>query len=189
MEGNGTAGSPAPRIFVALKLEPAIAQRLAQLAQPLVRFTVRPVAKEDIHLTLVPPWNETVISNAIEKLRRVANKSCAFRLRFGHVGYGPDPKRPRLLWVECDAGNELIVLHSALLMEFGQREERPLLPHVTIARIRSNAAKIARKCPVDQNIDIAQEIATVELMQSPRPGERGYKVIASLPLRPSAQRF
>ena len=189
MEGNGIAGSPAPRIFVALKIEPDIARKLAELAQPLVRFAVRPVAKEDIHLTLVPPWNEPATTNAIEKLRRVADKCCAFRLRFGHLGYGPDPKRPRLLWVECDAGNELVILRSALLMEFGQREERPLLPHVTLARIRSNAAEIARKCPVDQNIDLAQEIGTVELMQSPPPGERGYKVLASLPLRSSSQRF
>jgi 2'-5' RNA ligase len=115
---------------------------------------VRPIAKGDIHLTLVPPWNEHAVPNAIEKLRRTADKSYGFRLRFGHVGYGPNPKWPRLLWVECDACNELIILHSAL----------HLLPHVTLARIRSNGARIAGKCPIDKDIDLAQEISTVELM-------------------------
>jgi 2'-5' RNA ligase len=162
---------------------PDIARELAQMAQPLERLAVRPIATEDIHLTLVPPWNESAVSKAIERLRSVAESHSAFRLEFTHVCYGPDAKWPRLLWVECAAGKELTSLRAALMLAFGQSDERPFLPHVTLARIRGNGAHIARKCPIDRHIDLTQEITTAELMQSPRSGGRKYKVLASLPLK------
>ena len=124
-EGNGTGSgsgnmSAASRVFVALKMAPDIAQELAQIVRPLERFAVRLVVKEDIHLTLVPPWNEPAVPNAIEKLRLAVESHYAFRLEFRHVGYGPDPKRPRLVWVECSASKELMGLHAALMLAFGQ---------------------------------------------------------------------
>jgi 2'-5' RNA ligase len=144
---------------------------------------MRPIAKEDIHLTLVPPWKETLISTAVEKLRLAIEPHGPFALEFRHIGYGPDTRRPRFLWAECFATKELTDLHAALLRAFGQTDERPFLPHVTLARIRANAAMISRKCPINRDLACAQQIETVELMQSPPPGERGYKVIASLPLK------
>lgn len=187
-ERNGTRGgsgnkSLATRVFIALKMAPDIAQDLAQIARSLERFGVRPIAKDDIHLTLVPPWNEPAVSDAIEKLRRVVEGHCAFRLELRHVSYGPDLKRPRLLWVECSTSKELTGLHAALLLAFGQTDERLFLPHVTLARIRGNGARVSRKCPIDRDLALIQEIETIELMQSPPSGERGYKVLASLPFK------
>lgn len=187
--GNGTGSgsrnmNPASRVFVALKMAPYIAQELAQIAwPPLERFAVRPIAKDDIHLTLIPPWNEPAVPNAIETLRLAVEKHYAFTLEFRHVGYGPDPKRPRLVWVECAVSKELMSLHTALMLAFGQRDERLFLPHATLARIRGNGARVARKCPIDRDLALIQEITTVELMQSPLPDGRGYKVLASLPLK------
>jgi len=187
-EANGTGSGPgdrrpASRVFVALKMASDIAQDLAQIARPLERFGVHPMSQNDIHLTLVPPWNEPAFADAIEKLGRAVEGHNAFRLEFRHVGYGPDPKRPRLLWAECSASKELTSLHEALLLAFGQRDERPFLPHVTLARIRSGGARVSRKCPIDRDLVLLQEVASIELMQSPPPGGRGYKVLASLPLK------
>jgi hypothetical protein len=53
---------------------------------------------------------------------------------------------------------------------------------VTLARIRGNGARIARRQPIDQDLTLTQRIVTVELMQSPPPGAHGYKVLASLRL-------
>ena len=192
-EGNGTrSGSgnmnAASRVFVALKMAPDIAQELAQIVRPLERFAVRPIAKEDTHLTLVPPWNEPAVPNAIEKLRLAVESHYAFKLEFRHVGYGPDPKRPRLVWVECAANKELMSLRAALMLAFGKTDERLFLPHATLARIRGNGARVARKCPIDRDLALTQAITTIELMQSPPPGGRGYKVLASLPLKkPSSE--
>lgn len=171
------------RIFVALRIVPDIAREFARRSEPLAKFSIRAVATDDIHLTLVPPWNETAIGEAIGKLADLAGRFAPFALLFRHVGYGPDPKGPRFLWVECVAGKELAGLRVALMQEFGQVDERPFRPHVTLARLRDKGQLAAREHPVNDDLALVQEIVSVELMQSPPPGERGYKVLASLPLR------
>ncbi len=168
------------RIFVALKIAPAIADELAKVARELEQFPVRLVAPADIHLTLVPPWSEVSIPDAVEKLRRVADRCDDFTLEFRHIGYGPEPRRPRLLWVECVAEPNMAQLRSMLLTTFEQTDERSFRPHVTLARLRGNGAIIARKHPIERDLVLAQHVGSVELMQSPPPGGRGYKVLASL---------
>ena len=170
------------RIFVALQITPEIAQELARYGKGIEHFSVRLVPPADIHLTLMPPWNEASVTDAVAKLRRVAATFGAFNLGFRHIGYGPEPKRPRFLWAECVASNELVELRAALLRAFGQTDERPFRPHVTLARLRDMGRAIARKHPVDQDIAFAQRIDSVALMQSPPPGAGGYKVLASLSL-------
>ena len=180
--GGLTAGSGGPRparVFVALKMAPEIAGELARIARELERLPVRLIAPADIHLTLLPPWNEVSIPDAVGKLRRVADSFGIFTLEFRHVTYGPEPRRPRLLWAECAAGPDLTRLHAELLLTFGKTDERPFRPHVTLARLRSNGAVIARKHPVDRDLARTQRVGSVELMQSPAPGESGYKVLAS----------
>ena len=181
-EAATAAAPPLPRIFIALKLAREIAAALAELARPLERFGVRPIAAADVHLTLVPPWNEASIPDVIEKLRHVAERCAPFTLAIQHVDYGPEKRRPHLLWADCAATAELTELHAALLAAFGQTDPRPFRPHVTLARIRGNGARIARKQPMQQDVALTQPIETVELMQSPPPGERGYRVLASVRL-------
>ena len=180
------SASPAPprptRVFVALKMVPEVAQALADIAEPLTKFGIRPIAPDDIHLTLVPPWNEAAVEQAAAKLTRAAKGHSGFALEFGRVGYGPEPKHPRYLWAECAVSQPLATLRDALQLAFGQVDERLFLPHVTLARLREAGARIARKCPIDRALALTQQIATVELMQSPLPGERGYRVLASVKL-------
>ncbi len=173
---------PPPRVFVGLKVAAEIATQLAGLSAGLERPSVRPVAVADIHLTLVPPWNEPSTGDAIEKLSRVAGRFAAFSLVFQHVGYGPQPRRPRLIWADCAAGEEITALRAALLQAYGQTDERPFQPHVTLARIRGDGPAIARKHPIDRQLSLTQRVGSVELFQSPPPGESGYRVLASLRL-------
>ena len=170
------------RIFVALRIVGEIAQELTQHGKGLEQFSIRPVPAADIHLTLVPPWNEVSIPDAVAKLRRVADTYVAFPLAFRHIGYGPEPRHPRFLWVECAANNEIAGLRAALLRAFGQTDERPFRPHVTLARLRDKGRVIARKHPVDKDLLFTQRVDSVELMQSPPPGGSGYKILVSLPL-------
>ena len=142
----------------------------------------RPVAPADIHLTLVPPWNEVSPAEAVEKLRRVVDRFCPFTLTFRHVGYGPEPKRPRFLWAECVASKEIAEFRVALIQAFGQADERPFRPHVTLARLRDKGRALARKHPLDQDLALTQRIESIELMQSPPPDGSGYKILASVPL-------
>jgi 2'-5' RNA ligase len=177
-----TAHAGQARVFVGLKIAPEIANQLAQLAAALEESSVRSVAPADIHLTLVPPWNEDFIPGAIEKLGNMADRFGAFLLIFQHVAYGPQPRQPRLLWADCAATDEISTLRTALLQIFGQIDERPFRPHVTLARIRANGRAIARKHPIDQPLSMMQRIDSIELFQSPPPGATSYRVLASVRL-------
>ena len=150
------------------------------MARELGQFSVRLIAPADIHLTLVPPWNEVSIPDAIEKLRRVADSCGDFTLEFRRVGYGPEPRRPRFLWAECAAGPDIAQLRAMLLLTFEQTDERLFRPHVTPVRLRGNGATIARRYPIDRNLMLTQRVGSVELMRSPPLGGSGYKVLASL---------
>jgi len=170
------------RVFVGLMIAPEIAIKLTRFAAVLEQSFVRPVAQADIHLTLVPPWNENFIPGAIDKLRRVAEEFHPFWLLFQHVGYGPRPARPRLLWADCAATDDISALRTALLRVFAQADERPFQPHVTIARIRENGRAIAREHPIDQSLSMRLRVESVQLFRSPPPSAKGYQVLASLPL-------
>ena len=170
------------RVFVALKIAGGLAQQLAGYSKEIAGPTVRRIAPGDIHLTLVPPWCERSIPDAIAKLAHVAKRHVAFELTFRHIGYGPDERRPRLLWAECGVDSELAALRADLLTAFGRTNERPFRPHATLARIRGNGARVARKHPFSCDLTLTQRTVSVELMQSPPPGSRGYTVLASLPL-------
>ncbi len=167
------------RVFVGLKVATEIVAQLVRFAAGFESPAVRLVAPADIHLTLVPPWNEPATAEAIAQLGRIAGQFGAFVLTFQHVGYGPQPERPRLIWVDCAASDDVTALRAALLQAFGQVDERPFQPHVTLARIRGNGLAIARRYPTDAQLSLEQRVESVELFQSPPPGERGYRILAS----------
>jgi len=173
---------PSRRVFVGLRIAPAIATELTKFAAALEKLPVRLVKPADIHLTLVPPWNEASIPDAIGKLGRVAGRFDDFRLIFRHVGYGPQPRRPRLLWADCAATDQIVEVRAALLQAFGQADERAFQPHVTLARFRANGAAIVRQHPIDRAVSLTQCVESLELFQSPPPGASGYQVLASLRL-------
>lgn len=171
-----------PRVFVGIKITPELAERLAEIAKPLGVEGVRLVPKGDIHLTLVPPWNESDIVEACEKLRQATCGFGCFPLLFENLRYGPTLRHPHLLWAECTASDELSRLRMALLAKFGQTDPRPFTPHVTLARIPKGGRIVARKFPLGQTLSFTQLITSVELFQSPEKGGSGYQVLASLPL-------
>ena len=128
-----------PRIFVGLKIARPIAKELSQHANRLERAPSRFVPCDDIHLTLVPPWNENSIPEVIEKLRVTSRRLAPFTLTFARLAYWPNHRRPRLLCIECKPTEELAALQSALLDVFGQLNDRPFKPHVTLARLKRGA--------------------------------------------------
>lgn len=186
-EGTTADAAPTPssqpvRIFVGIKVAPDLARQLALLAKrEHVPFRYVPVG--DIHLTLVPPWTEASEPDAVARLRQALEGLGRFSLTFERLCYGTQARHPRLLWVECTPDAEILALRNALLSAFGQANERPFRPHVTLARIEKNGGAVAQENPINQSLWLSQRVESVELFRSPTPGESGYEVVASLPLQ------
>lgn len=132
------------RLFVALDLTPevraALDELLAQLAQ--VKADVRWVRPEGMHLTLkfigeVPDQERPAIQDALGRVTSTA----PIAMSFEGLGYFPNERRPRVLWVGIRASDNLAPLAAqveAALEPLGiQREKRTYVPHLTLGRFRS----------------------------------------------------
>lgn len=172
----------AARVFVGLKVAPEIAQKLAQHASTLERFPTRFTPSEDIRLTLVPPWDEPLIPDAIEKLRAALSGSESFLLTFTRLSYWPDRRHPRLLCAECLPTDEITALQSALSGALDRKDTKPFRPHVTLARMHRDSQAAAGKNEMDRKLSLVQSIDTVQLFQSRTQAGENYQILALLPL-------
>jgi 2'-5' RNA ligase len=142
------------RSFVAIELSDEAKKGLARLRRELERDEHRFVKWVDpggIHLTLkflgnIPSKQVTEITEATKK---VAQGVSPFHLEISGLGAFPSLKQPRVVWV--GVGGELDKLStlqqnidSALAALGFAGEERPFVPHLTVARVREGASASER---------------------------------------------
>jgi 2'-5' RNA ligase len=132
------------RLFVALDIPENVRQSLATLVQQLriTAPTARWVRMEGVHITLkfigeTSPENAERIRAALVQVRA----SGPIEMRFAGLGFFPNSRRPRVLWVGIEAGNSLRELATSIenvLEPLGiAREKRDFSPHITLARMES----------------------------------------------------
>lgn len=179
----GVSSGPPRRVFIGIRLDNDAVNILQKLQDGLPPIPMRVIPKNDIHLTLVPPWIELDIPAAAKRLRDALERPFAFPLKFKYLEYGPDAGHPFLIWVTCEASKELIGLKKRLLKAFGQKEEVPFVPHVTIARLKGSFANAFRNHHVGKEVPISMTMNAVELMASPHRGGVGYETLKKIALR------
>lgn len=135
------------RLFVALEVpEPVrreVARRMAGLRDRLPR--ARWVDPENIHLTLLflGQTPDDKVPALAAKLREAFARHAPMTVRLSGGGTFP-PKRPaRVAWVGMEAPEELAAVQAgavaAAIEAVGfEPEERPFMPHVTLARCEPN---------------------------------------------------
>jgi 2'-5' RNA ligase len=133
------------RLFVALELGDAVRAAVRELADRLqrTRADARWVRPEGMHLTLkfigeVPEEKLAPIRQALSTVRSAKPVVMEFR----RLGYFPNERRPRVLWVGIEASEnlpELAAQMEAALEPLGvARENRPFAPHLTLGRFKSS---------------------------------------------------
>jgi len=142
------------RSFVAIDLPDEAKKGLTSLRRELERDEHRFVKWVDpggVHLTLkflgnIPSRRVTEVTEA---MRKAAQGLSPFLLEISGLGAFPSLKQPRVVWV--GAGGQLDKLStlqqnidSALATLGFTREERPFVPHLTLARVREGASASER---------------------------------------------
>lgn len=104
---------------------------------------VRWIKPQNLHITLVPPWEERHEAWNIkhvalkQKLRRMAVPLKQFSIIFQKIEFGPDKNQPRMIWVsgttEKTINDLRLTIYQALGFEAGDRLFRM---HMTLARIK-----------------------------------------------------
>lgn len=178
------------RSFISINLNDALKKEINNLLMDLKKynFDVKWVPAENLHITLkflghIP---EETIEKVKERLYNIVFSFKPFRLRFNGMGFFPDKKRPRVIWINISDSDVLKILQEAIeekLKEIGfAKEERGFSPHLTIGRIRSlrDRERLVELVETikDREFGII-DVDRVSLMKSDlRPGGAQYSVIA-----------
>ncbi|WJW74737.1 RNA 2',3'-cyclic phosphodiesterase [Thiohalobacter sp. IOR34] len=150
------AGPPRQRLFFALWPDAATRSALARVARAVARGNGRPVAADNLHLTLA--FIGPVDAEQRDCLRRAAAGvgGSAFRLRLDQYGYW---QRPRIAWLGAGEVPEALSslvrrLNEALATECGhQPDPRPFAVHVTLARKARRRRVPEEVVPIDWAVD------------------------------------
>ena len=136
------------RTFVAIELEDSLCRRVAGLIDRLRPYapSARWVEEESLHVTLLflGELSDQEVAEACSNAEWAARANAPFSMRLAGAGAFPDLARPRALWLGISEGAEpLKRLHEDLDDSLGhmvaKRDNRPFLPHLTLARLNSRS--------------------------------------------------
>jgi 2'-5' RNA ligase len=182
------------RLFVAIPLPPDVAGR-ASVVLPTSLPALRRIKPENLHLTLAflgetPEGRLPDVGTAAEE---AARSIAPFTLAFDRAGQFPERGRPRVVWLAVDAGLADVQrlgenLHRQLRSAGLDFEDRPLAPHLTVARVEEDAsgAEARTITAALRSLDVPRlviEVREIVLMQSTlTPQGPRYSRRAAVPL-------
>lgn len=182
-----------PRLFVAIDLPELLKQTLTALPAQFDGARWEPAEK--VHLTLrfigdVDTESATAIHWALNEV-----KAPALALQIIGVGqFPPNPRKPpRVLWAGVTNPPALLSLYEAVeaaLRALGlPSDDRQFAPHITLARIKSDAGRTTEAAQryLDANADLRSAVFPVtafHLIESTLgTGGSRYRTLADYPLR------
>ncbi len=121
------------RLFIAIPLEREIKDHLAK-----IRLPARMV--RDFHLTLkflgeVPAAEVSKITASLDDI-----DFAGFRFSLSGIGFFPDEKKARVVWVGVEPADDIIRLQKQVdesLATLGFSREKSFHPHITLARAKN----------------------------------------------------
>ncbi len=127
--------SQTQRLFVGIEISDTNKRKIENWRKPFLKTPIRWIPVKDLHITLVPPWDETDIESAKERLSLIQNEFGKFNIEFHKVLPGPNPKHPRLIWIDGDPNPKMNKLTFTLQDFFNIYDKHSSnIPHITIAR-------------------------------------------------------
>jgi 2'-5' RNA ligase len=182
------------RLFIAIPLPQNIAQRAFAILPQAVP-ALRRVQPENLHVTLafLGETPESRLPDVAGVAAEAATSVRPFRLAFDRAGRFPERGRPRVVWLGMAEGRASVErlgadLARALRESALDFEDRPLSPHLTLARVREDATATETRTVasavdaltvVPLEVDVSA-IAVVRSVLSPK-GSR-YTTLATVPL-------
>ncbi len=183
------------RTFIAIEISEAVKTELARL-QAELRQTGAEITwtkPDNIHLTL--RFLGEIEERQLDDLKQLCAKTAAefqpFTLRLKDIGYFPNFRQPRVMWVglagELEAAKQLQKRLDAELIAKGfNQEDKPFKPHLTIGRMKSgkNIKPLVAKADLCTLPEIAFEVGDIVLFKSDlHPSGARYTALAKSKLR------
>ncbi len=173
------------RVFIGIGISHEIREKISKFKElheetPLIRW----VPEENLHVTLIPPWNEKEIENLVNLLSKIPFKVEPFDLVFDRITLGPNPKRPRLIWIEGKNNPYLIELKNLLETKLQRKSlHKEFRPHITIARFKGRKLRNLTIARLNKEINWKQKVKSFLLYEAKLlPSGARYKVLKEVKL-------
>ena len=181
------------RLFVAIPLPPDVAAQAFEVLPSTVP-ALRRVRAENLHVTLafLGQTPDERLDDVTAAAREAAAHVPRFTLSLDRVGQFPERGRPRVVWLGIADGAAVVEVGARVYAGLKRRslrfDDRPLAPHLTLARVVEDASAAEAKAVGAAVRDLAipglrfdvDGIAVVQSVLSPR-GPR-YTAVATVPL-------
>lgn len=144
------------RCFIALDITPQTRTALTSVlddmhalrrADKRAAQVLSPVPAANLHLTLA--FLGDIDDGAIDKLSIVLTGVASTQrpitgAQIDGMGWFGSPRRPRLIYAPVSSGRDVLAFASVISglcadLGIGKREQRPYVPHITLARVDGNA--------------------------------------------------
>jgi 2'-5' RNA ligase len=182
------------RLFIAIPLPPDLAMRAAEIL-PTSLPGLRRVRAENLHVTLafLGQTPDDRLSDVTEAAAESARRVSRFTLAFGRTGRFPERGRPRVVWMGIAEGARGVLelaegVYAGLRSRGIRFDDRPIAPHLTLARVVEDATAAEAKtvgAAVEDlpSENLAFEVSDIAVVQSvlSRKGPR-YTALATVPL-------
>lgn len=182
------------RIFIAVNLPEDIRQKLVEVAEKWRWVPVRWLQSDNWHITIVPPFyvNEKELRLVKKTLERAVKTLRPFDINFDSIILAPPEKRARMIWLIGRQNMKLQDVKEKIEEAFLEnkvtpslkKEERNLLPHVTLARFEEgNLKELEQKTRTLEEAALSFTIAHLDIMES-RLKSTGaeYEMLVEVPL-------
>ncbi|HWR00396.1 MAG TPA: 2'-5' RNA ligase family protein [Chlorobaculum sp.] len=128
------------RVFIGMSAGRELVEAAGAFRRAHEGLQVRWVRPENLHLTLVPPWECRDVDPVCCALEHAVAGQASVEVLFDKVSFGPDQRRPRLIWATGVPPVALSELSWLLQGLPGVEEEhrRRFLLHLTLARFNSS---------------------------------------------------
>lgn len=154
------------RIFIALPISNQFTDLILNFQNKFKKLPFRWIKKENLHITLIPPWYEKNIDLVKKQIKTLENQIDSFKIQFNLIEYGPNKFRPRLVWI-IGKNNEQILNLRLNLIKILNKNELDYLDfkvHLTIARFNyNNKMKLPN---ISKNIFWQEDFLEFVLMES-----------------------
>lgn len=165
------------RIFVGLSLSACLTSYLTSWRSTQKDVPVRWIREEDLHITLVSPWYAEDTQAVVKRLALVSVRKFSFY--FSSITTGPTERNPTVIWMRGKAVEDIVTLKDTVISVLQkEKEQRPFLPHVTLARFEK------KQVVISENISFTEQVKSFILYQSHlSPTGAHYEQLAEFPLR------
>jgi 2'-5' RNA ligase len=166
------------RVFLGIPCPEHIRARIAAFQKKWGELPVRWIPPENLHVTVVPPnyLSDDEIAKALRALRGALSHFEPFTIKFERFVTAPPGRPTRMLWLLGTTSQELMRLRDVALnalldsgIAINEPERRPLLPHITVARMRPGTwRRLQPPPPIEEEVDLVADVTGIALMESIR---------------------